>query len=46
MKDKENKTSVWEAIVGNDGEESHNEAVHEDSETAAAKTLPFLESRL
>ena len=38
MKDKENKTSVWEAIVGNDGEESHNEAVHEDSETAAAKT--------
>lgn len=42
MKNKENKTSVpasvWEAIAGNDGEESHNEAVHEDSETAAAKT--------
>ena len=41
MKNKENKTSVpasvWESIVGNDGEESHNEAVHEDSETAAAK---------
>ena len=42
MKNKENKTSVpasvWEAIAGNDGEESHNEAVHEDSETPAAKT--------
>ena len=42
MKNKENKTSVpasvWEAIAGYDGEESHNEAVHEDSETAAAKT--------